>query len=158
MPKPINLPLTRKEYRALLDVLAIADWVMHAHKTKPGAETKVYRDLEQKLLSFSREMGCEDVVEYAPDMKQYFPTRVHEENSVATQFIKEFENDSFWDELRTRLAERDLLLREGAAKVERMSFEERLKKTEVLETIYGDEFADHGLDHLVIKSPVHARN
>ena len=53
-------------------------------------------------------MKYENLVAYAPEHNRYFPTREYEETSSAQAFIVEYDNDSFWEELTSRLAERDL--------------------------------------------------
>ena len=45
----MKIEITKKEYRALLDVFHLADWVLHAYKTEEGPETEEYRALEQKM-------------------------------------------------------------------------------------------------------------
>ncbi len=60
----MNLVLSRKEFRSLLEVLEIADWVLHAYKAEEPAETRPYRELEQKVLAMAESFGFEDLVDY----------------------------------------------------------------------------------------------
>ena len=53
----MKIEITKKEYRALLDVFHIADWVLHSYKTEEGPETEEYRNLEQKFFSFAAGNG-----------------------------------------------------------------------------------------------------
>ena len=147
----MKIDITKKEYRALLDVFHLADWVLHAYKTEEGPETEEFRNLEQKFLALAKEMGFEHFVEYDADMKKYFPTHEYEETSSVMDVIVDYDNESFWDELTERLAYRDLILQEGKDKVLGMDFEERFAKTEVLREKYSDEFYRNGLNRVVIK-------
>jgi hypothetical protein len=105
----MKIHFTKKEYRALLDIIQIADWVMHAHDIQEKHETAYYRELFQKFYSFAKEMGFEDLIEFAKENGEYYPTRKFEDESMADPLIQSFENKSFWDNLIDRLAERDAL-------------------------------------------------
>jgi hypothetical protein len=147
----MKIEITKTEYRALLDVFQIADWVLHSHKMEEGPETEKYRRLEQKIFAFAKEMGFADLVEFDPELGEYFPTREYDETNEAMPAIVEYDNDSFWEGLMERLAMRDLILKEGKAKVTAMDEEERLVKTEALREKYAAEFEKYGLSRLVIK-------
>ncbi len=147
----MKIDFTSQEYKKLLDILYIADWVMNAHKFEDDPKTKPYKGLEQKILSYAKGMGFEEMVEYAADQKEYFPTRKFEESSPAMTLIEEFENESFWEALISRLADRDLIRQMGGVeKLSQLSFEERMKKTMAIEEKYASEFEDWGLDNLYI--------
>ena len=49
----MNLVLGRKEFCSLLEALEIADWVLHAYKAEAPAETRPFRELEQKVLALA---------------------------------------------------------------------------------------------------------
>ena len=147
----MKIEITKKEYRALLDIFHIADWVLHCYKDPEIPETKEYRILEQKFLVMAKEMGFENLVEFDPQMGQYFPTREYDETNLVTDCIVDYDNESFWEELIERLAMRDLILKEGNDKVMAMDDEERLVKTENLREKYATEFERYGLSRLIIK-------
>jgi hypothetical protein len=147
----MKIELTNKEYRVLLDVLHIADWVLHAHKMEEGPETEKYRSLEQKFLSYAEKMGFANLVEYDPEMKEYFPTREYDETNEVMEAIVEYDNETFWEELIERLAMRDLIVQDGKEKVMAMDDEERLAKTEKLREKYAVEFEQQGISRIIIK-------
>jgi hypothetical protein len=147
----MKIEITDKEYRVLLDVFHLADWVLHAYKTEGGPETEEFRVLEQKNLALAAEMGFGQLVEYDEETGKYFPTREYEDTSSVMDAIVDYDNESFWDELTERLAYRDLILQEGKDKVLGMDFEERFAKTEALREKYSDEFYRNGLNRVVIK-------
>lgn len=147
----MKIEISRKEYRVLLDVFHIADWVLHAYKTEEGPETEEFRELEQKFLALAGEMGFGNLVEYDAETEKYFPTREYEDTSAVMEAIVDYDNESFWDELTERLASRDLIRQEGKDKVLAMDFEERLDKIEALRGKYSDEFYQNGLNRLYLK-------
>lgn len=147
----MQIDFTKVEYRDLLDMIYIADWVLNAHKMADDPRTKRYGKLEQKILSYAKEMGFEHLVMYEPKFEKYYPTSTFEDLSSAYNFIKEYDNDTFWEELMDRLAERDLIEQEGGlSNVLRLSVEERLEKQWRLEEKYAVEFEENGLDNVRI--------
>ena len=147
----MKIEITKKEYRALLDIFHIADWVLHCFKDPEIPETEEYINLEQKFLALAEKMGFENLVEIDAETGTYFPTREYDETNVATDALVDYDNESFWEELMERLAMRDLILKEGKEKVIAMDDEEKLVKTEDLREKYAAEFEKHGLSRLIIK-------
>ncbi len=147
----MKINITKKEYKSLLDILSIADWILNAHKIGDDPETEEYGKLEQKFNSYAEDMGYDNLVTYDTKLKKFFPTKEFEETSKFREFIDEFENATFWDELLRRLVERDLIKQEGGVKnVMNMNFRERLEKEEPLEKMYATEFEANGLDNIRI--------
>ena len=147
----MKIEFTRKEYESLLDVLYIADWVMNAHKVENDPGTEAYKKLEQKIFSYAKDVGFENLIEYASDHEKYYPTRELEEAGSAREFIEEFENDTFWEELTSRLADRDSARKVGGFEnLSKLSFEDRIKIMLPLEEKCASEFETRGLEDLGI--------
>jgi len=147
----MEINITKKEYKSLLDILSIGDWILNAHKVGNDPETEEYRKLEQKFYSYAEDMGYGNLVKYDTELKRFFPTKEFEETSKFRDFIDEFENDTFWDELLHRLVERDLIKQEGGVEnVMNMDIRERFEKEEPLEKRYATEFEVNGLDNIRI--------
>lgn len=144
----MKIDFNKKEYMALLDILEIAEWVINAHKIDTQNKETVYSKLEQKIYSYAKEMGFEELIEYDDNLKSYFPTRMFEENSPAHQFIDEYDNEIFWEELIERLVERDLIDQLGVERFRIMSPVERIKKEAPLRSKYGTEFEKNGIENL----------
>ncbi len=90
----MKMNIATKEYLTLLEILEIADWVLHAHHSEERSETGKYRDFEQKVFSHAKDRGYENLIEYDEELGAYFPTRELEDTSPAMEFIREFENGS----------------------------------------------------------------
>src|SRR5664279_2759397 len=106
----MKINFTKSEYQILLDVIYMADWILHAHDTEDRSDTKEYSDLFQKLMSYAKDMGCEDSVDFDKQQKNYAELFLFEEESPAPGYIEEFEDDSFWSELISRMARQDALI------------------------------------------------
>ena len=145
----MNINIAKKEFKTLLDILKIADWVLHSTKIEKDPETEEYRKLEQKLLSLAREKGLKHLVEYSAKTGEYYQT--DEVDSPVMHFIDEYDNEIFWDELSDRLAIRDLFRVEGEEKVKKMKFDERFTKIETLRENYFGEFEKNGIERIKIE-------
>ena len=143
----MKINYTKKEYRLLLDMVEMAEWVLNAHKTNPSDEIKKFSEIYQKILSYAKDMGFENLIVYDKDLEGYFATVEYEE-SEHMRYIEEFEDDVFWDALPNRLAVRDLVRQVGEKKYEEMEFVERATKLVELESVYYDELEEHGIDNL----------
>ena len=148
----MTIELTTEEYRRLLNMVQIARWVLHAHKTNTPPQTRPYNELEQKIASYAVEMKMDDTIVYDDHLEGYFPTAECEAEYLA--YIDDYDNDVFWDELASRLAERDLVDAEGEEQVLNMDGFERVKKLGKREDTYIQEFIEHGLENLaILKAP-----
>jgi L-rhamnose mutarotase len=143
----MKINFTKNEYRLLLDMVEIAEWVLNAHKTASSDEIKKYSDLYQKILSYAKDMGFENLIIYDKNLDGYFATSEYEE-SEHMRYIEEFEDDVFWDALPHRLAVRDLVKEVGEKKYEEMEFVKRATKLVELESIYYKELEENGIDNL----------
>ena len=148
----MKINITKKEYLTLLEILEIADWVLHAQHTGRRPETEKYKDFEQKIFSHAKDMGYKNFIEHDHKLNQYFPTRELEDASPAMEFIREFENDTFWDELIQRLVTRDLIRQCGENRFGSMTLKERFEKEGPLEEGYSKEFHLHGLENITLRS------
>ena len=58
----MKLNFSKKEYAALLEMLYMADWVLHAHSEEKGESTEEYRLLMQKALEAAKNFNLEEAV------------------------------------------------------------------------------------------------
>jgi len=155
-PAPMKIAFTQKEYARLLEMSYIAMWVAGSHNENSAAARR-YAELEQKLLAAATPMGCADYVDGDPDAGDpLLPSRkFEEEDSPAAKAIDDFEDASFWDELASRLAERDyareLLKTPLPPNMSDDARHEHLaKRVGELEEKYWAEFEKGGLDNFLV--------
>jgi hypothetical protein len=148
--RQVNLNLSTEELRDLIIMTYMAEWVMDAYKTEADPRTARFKELEQKLLKLALEAGLNDLVMYDEDLKMHFPTRLMEDGT-AREFIDEYNNETFWDELANRLATRDFVKRYGSPEAAwNLPVERRFIELGEIEARYVDEFVDHGLERIKI--------
>jgi hypothetical protein len=151
----MKVELSRRDYRSLLTVLEIADWVLHGYRAEEPRESAAVRALEQKLLALAEEFGSGELVDYDAAEQRYVLSREFDETSEALEFIDEFENDCFWEQLTQRLVERDLARELGEDALKRLDPEELEERAEPYRTLYGEEFLSHGVDRLeILQHPI----
>jgi hypothetical protein len=143
---------TAKEYRQLLELVHLGMWAVTAYQGEDTAAAKRYFDLDQKLLELATPMGCADLVETRDDGTLQPSPKLAEDERVRN-IQSEFQNDVFWHELVTRLADRDLAADQVKRAMETPGVEpapsrdEQLKK---LEDRYWAEFEKNDLANIVL--------
>lgn len=148
----MKIHFTKKEYRSLLDLISIAEWVMNSHKMGDEPRSEPYEQIEQKILSFAKDFGFENLISYDKNLDKYYQTREYEDAESFMPFIDEFEEESFWDKLCTRLAQRDLLQKLGLETIKEMDIIERLTKEDEIAVEYDKEFIENGLRNLTLSN------
>ena len=147
----MKINITKREYLLLLDLLYLSNWVMNACHVGERPDTVEYRELHQKFLSYAKEFGQQDLVEYDKRYGKSYYTKLYEDESKSHNFIDEYENEVFWDELVDRLVKRDVLREHGEEALRKMDFREILQASESHEIRYNEEFENHGIQRLVIE-------
>jgi hypothetical protein len=148
----MKINITKKEYKTLLEILEIADWILHAHETDESEDTNPYREFEQKIFALAKDFGYDHLIKYEKQLQGYFPTKEFEDTSPGMAFIEKFENESFWEDLTNRLVQRDLIRELGEKKILSLEPEDRMEKEDPYWKKYGEEFEAHGIDRLEIVS------
>lgn len=143
----MQIELSKKEYRNLLDLLIIAEFVLNGHKLEQDKSNEKYSEVMQKIFSYADKAGFTGLIEF--DGKQYYPTQEIEENNL--KHIDDHDNESFWYELLNRMVVRDLINELGEKKYRKLSDDECREKEEPLIEQYSAEFERNGIDNLVIK-------
>lgn len=144
----MKINITKKEYKLLLEMLYLSDWMMNAHNVddrNPEHET-----LRKKLLAHYKEMDAQDIIEYSETSDDFYETKEYEQ-LIHQKYITPYDDETFWDALIDRLAERDAVSEIGMEKYLSMEGIERIMKVEEYIERYTNEFEQHGLDHVKIE-------
>lgn len=146
----MKILFTKSEYRTLIDMIYIAEWMLTAHDEQADPAKDKYVHLVQKIYSHAKEIGWESLIESSAAENEYFPTLEYEEKSGIHDRIDDYEADSFWDQLVDRLAARDVMAKVGAKEQEQLSAEEYSAIADPIADVYEREFATHGIERLEI--------
>ncbi len=135
----MNIELTDKEFRRLLDLVYIGNWILNSTRGEDRFED--YDLLQEKFFAMCSKNGMRPLVETY--MGHYFPSKAYEEGGIH-EAIADYEDAVFFDILAEELARRDML-------------EENLSQDDLSELSarmddYMDEFERNGIDNLSIES------
>lgn len=144
----MKIELTENEYRLLLDLVYMADWVVHSHQGGKRTDVEDYDMLVQKLYSYADQAGFGALVRADRKSNEYVTTRHFEEVSAAIELLEEYDDDTFWDALISRLAERDVYEQIEDERRDTLGIEEYWERSEPIEEAYFREFSRHSLDRL----------
>ena len=134
----MQIELTNKEFRHLLDMVYIGNWVLNS--TRGDDRFRPYDELESKLFGLCRENGMKILVEKwnGEDVpsKAYCDGGIHEA-------IAYYEDNVFYEILAEELSRRDMQYPE----INEENYDEIVGRMDR----YMNEFQASGLDHLVLE-------
>ena len=107
-------------------------------------------ELKKTLLAHAYDFECDDMVEKS-DKGTILRERVHHD---VDEQLEEYDNGAFWDELSSRLGERDAYERLSQEDRDRMSNDDDFRGETIADFAqrYEKEFDAHGLGRLRISS------
>lgn len=100
----MQLELTEKEFRRLLDMVYIGNWILNSCRDDDRFED--YDNLEEKLFSLCPEHGMRALVQRWRGHS--YPSRAYEEGGIH-EAIADYEDAVFFDILAEELARRDMI-------------------------------------------------
>lgn len=134
----MNIELTNKEFRRLLDMVYIGNWVLNS--TRAEDRFKDYDDLQEKIFGCCAKLGLKDL--YTTWYGHVFPSHAFEEGGIH-EAIADYEDAVFYDILAEELARRDMSL-EHTDPDDVNELNTRIDE-------YFDEFEANGIDNLMIE-------
>ena len=141
----IKLELTTEEFRKLIELAYLGEWMVNAQHD-PQFQDETAGALVQKLLVAHKLPNVDldaETGEYF--MKAEWTERLYDE------YILDYDDHTFWDELTERLAMRDLA-KERGVDPNSINRDDDLLQLRPLEDRYRTELEEHGLDRLDISS------
>lgn len=145
-----ELKLTKRQYKTLLELVSLGEWMVNAIRTEP---LLTYAEVAQLVYAGAQAAGCGDAVERETEGGKFYPRDETKPGTKLADFKDAYDEETFWEELVGRLAERDLLREHGADAFERLKPEERISAQCALEDRYNDEFCERGLERLELVIP-----
>ena len=100
----MNIDLTDKEFRRLLDMVYIGNWILNSTRTTDRFED--YDLVQEKLFSLCAKNGMPSLVQTWHG--HVFPSRAYEDGGIH-EAIADYEDAVFFDILAEELARRDMI-------------------------------------------------
>ena len=129
----MNIELTDKEFRRLLDMVYIGNWILNSARGNDRFED--YDNIQEKLFSMCPANGMRSLVQLWQG--HIYPSDAYEEGGIH-EAIADYEDAVFYNILAEELARRDLGLEDSDPE----NFDELTERMES----YLDEFEKNGLD------------
>ena len=133
----MNLELTDREFRRLLDLVYVGNWVMNSMRGEN--RIKAYDDVESKCFSYCLKTGMYSLFEMVDG--EVVPSAGFEEGGIQ-EAIMDYEDGVFFDILAEELARRDMAFSPG----ENGGSGELTRRIEE----YMDEFGRNGLNNVTV--------
>ena len=134
----MQIELTKKEFRSLLDLVYIGNWVLNS--TRGNDRFQVYDDLESKLFALCRDNGMKVLVEKWEGVD--VPSKAYADGGIH-EAIAFYEDNVFYEILAEELSRRDM----DYAEITDENYDEIMGRMRS----YMDEFQLSGLDHLKLE-------
>ncbi len=133
----MELKLTRKQLRRLLDMVYIGNWILNS--PRGDMRFKDYDEVESLVFSAAAREGMPELAEIYQG--QVVPSRAYMDGGIHLA-IEEYENCVFFDILAEDLARRDM----DDVPIDESNCDELNRRIEA----YIAEFEEHGTDNITI--------
>jgi len=134
----MQIELTEKEYRRLLDLVYVGNWVLNSTRGEDRFED--YDFIQEKLFAQCGKCGMKALAESW--MGHVFPSRAYEEGGIH-EAIADYEDAIFFDILAEELARRDM----SSEHVSQDDADELAARMDE----YMSEFEQNGVDNLTVE-------
>ena len=135
----MKLELTKKEFRRLLDMVYIGNWILNS--TRGDDRIKDYDRVESLLFLRAAQEGMPSLAEIYQG--EIVPSRAFAEGGIH-EAIMQYENDVFFDILAEDLARRDM----DDPPIDESNYSELASRIDA----YISEFEEHGTDNILVDS------
>ncbi len=133
----MQLELSKKQLRRLLDMVYIGNWVLNS--TRGEDRIKDYDEVESLLFAKAREEGMRILAE--DYLGEVIPSRAFAEGGIH-EAIMDYENNVFFEILAEDLARRDM----DDVPIDESNYDELTRRIDA----YIDEFERNGTDNIVV--------
>lgn len=133
----MELELTRKQLRRLLDLVYIGNWILNS--TRGEDRFKDYDEVESLLFARAAQEGMTTLSETYQG--EVIPSRAFAEGGIH-EAIMEYENNVFFEILAEDLARRDM----DDVPIDESNYDELAQRIDA----YIDEFEAHGTDNITV--------
>ena len=133
----MNLELTEKQFRRLLDLVYIGNWILNS--TRGDQRFRDYDEVESLLFSRAILEGMSSLGELYQG--EIVPSQAFVEGGLH-EAIREYENNVFFEILAEDLARRDM----DDAPIDESNYAELASRIDA----YINEFEEHGTDNILV--------
>jgi len=133
----MKIELTDQQYRYLLDLVYIGNWVLNS--TRENDRIREYDDVESLVFSHCPRQGMKNLVEKLDG--ELIPSRAFADGGIH-EAIEDYEDVTFYEILAEELALRDM----DGEPLTHENYDQLMSRIDA----YLDEFDAHGTDHVSV--------
>lgn len=133
----MKLELTTKQFRRLLDMAYIGNWILNS--TRGDDRFADYDEVESLLFQKARDEGMNSLTEFLQG--EAVPSQAFADGGIHDA-IMEYENNVFFDILAEDLARRDM----DDVPIDENNYQELASRIDA----YISEFEEHGTDNILV--------
>jgi hypothetical protein len=137
----VNIKLESDEYRKLVELAFLGEWLINAQHDDEHQDDDAERVLGHLLAA-----GPIEGVDKDEETGEYFISTDWVER-LYDEYILDYDDHVFWDELTERLAARDLANLRGVS-VDDVNRDDDLLELKPIEEHYREELESHGVERL----------
>ena len=137
----MELNLTNKQYRRLLDLVYIGNWILNS--TRGEDRFAEFDQVESLLFGKAKEVGMGALAEVYEG--EVIPSRAFAEGGIH-EAIMEYENNVFFEILAEDLARRDM----DDVPIDESNYDELSSRIDA----YISEFEEHGTDNILVDADI----
>jgi len=147
----MNIEFTLEQFERLLKAVYLGNWL--ANSIHDGSREDPFDEelegIEDYVFSLAKDFGLEKLIEYDKEHKRYFPTNKFDD--LMQEYIEDYDEDCFWDELFWRMSERDFNRAYAEDEVSKMELKEIFEKEEPFRQKWDNEIDTYGLNRLEVQ-------
>lgn len=138
---PLTINLTSKQHRKLVELAYLGEWFVNAHHESEFQEEEA-TEVMQKLMAARLLAGLSQDAETGNYyLESEWSDRLYD------QYIADYDDHVFWDELTERLAQRDLARKRGVS-MDDIEREDDITELRPLEDAYRRQLEKDGVERL----------
>jgi hypothetical protein len=143
----VMLRLKGSEYEQLLKTVYLGNWLLTSWQ--PGRDRDIEK-LESKIFSYASSAGLGKYADYDRETEMFSPADALHEAPEINAAISDYDDETFWEELSDRLAERELV-----DKAAGLGGKERFAALWDAADRYEYEFEENGIENVfIVKNPL----
>ena len=143
----MKIELTNEQLESLVKLVYLGNMMANTWRTKDVI--REFDDVESLVLAAAEKNGLEDYVDFDREEKKRVPSAGLEEEMA--EAIDSYDDNTFWDQLIFRMADRDYSRKYGEDALDELTTEEGTRREKPLLDKYEKEFNEHGLDRVEIR-------
>jgi len=143
----MKIELTKEQLGGLAKLVFLGNWLANSWRNEDVIDE--YDEVESLVLAEAAKHGFEEYAEFDEEEKKALPS--HELEEKMTETIDFYNDNTFWDQLIYRMADRDYVRKYGEEAFDELTTDKGMEKERPLVEKYEKEFNENGLDRLEIR-------